>query len=329
MAAYQQPEQEATGAYFKYRGTLAGFSRALAWKELVMKSSEIPYIASPARRNFPIINSLLVLLLVSATFGGENPQFEVASIRASFPGASSELRYARCYGGPGTKDPGHWTCTNMSLSNLLIKIFDLKGFQMAAVASVPSGDRFTIAAKIPEGTTKEQFKQMLVNLLIERFGLKFHREKKEMQGYELVVAKNGPKLKESGPDSSKGRDAGYNNRIVFFGLAAEALSNGVWDQITMEDFAAMLSSPGLAGLMPVIDRTGLKGIYDISLKWAPDVGNVVLITAAGGIPIASVPSGAPSIFGALKEQLGLQLEKKKVMVEIIVIDHIDESPTEN
>lgn len=98
----------------------------------------------------------------------------------------------------------------------------------------------------------------------------------------------------------------------------------------MEEFATRLFGAGLAGLKPVIDGTGLKGKYDLSLDWAPDIGNPTATTpnAESGLPAASEPSG-PNIFTALQQQLGLKLQPKKVTVEILVIDHIEKSPTEN
>ena len=153
-----------------------------------------------------MIRILILLTLLPAAYG-EGPNFEVASIRPAPPIDPKQFMDTRCHGGPGTKDPGRWTCANISLSNLVVTIFDLKGFQIGAVASV-SRDRFTIAAKVPEGATEEQFRQMQQNLLIERFGLKFHREKREIQGYELIVAKDGPKFKESEPEPPKDPDAG-------------------------------------------------------------------------------------------------------------------------
>src|SRR5207247_8322826 len=93
-------------------------------------------------------------------------------------------------------DPGRWTAQNMSLSNLITRAYDLKRYQYSAPSWLDD-ERFDITAKVPEGATKEQFQTMIQNLLAERFKLTIHREKKEMAGYELVVAKNGPKLKES------------------------------------------------------------------------------------------------------------------------------------
>ena len=312
-----------------------------------MKTLSIPYIASPLNYRYATIRILILLTLLPVAYG-EGPNFEVASIRPAPSIDPRQLMDTRCHGGPGTKDPGRWTCANISLSNLVVTIFDLKGFQIGAVASV-SRDRFTIAAKVPESTTEEQFRQMQLNLLIERFGLKFHREKREMQGYELIVAKDGPKFKESEPEPPKNPDAGPDAvgpllpkmkagkdgfPVIPPGRSLVVMTighaRGRWIGRTMEEFATALFGAGLAGLKPVIDGTDLKGKYDFSLDWAPDIYNsrATTPTAEGGIPAASEPSG-PNIFTALQEQLGLKLQPKKVTIEILVIDHIEKTPTEN
>ena len=307
---------------------------------------------------FAITGILILLAFLSAAYG-EGPTFEVASIKASTPvepGQGGRMMMG-CSGGPGTKDPGRWTCENISAPNLVLSAFDLKPFQVQGLSDgffLPIGGRpgglFTITATIPEGATKEQFRQMQQNLLLERFGLKFHREKKEMQGYELVLAKNGPKLKESAPEPPKdsaansltfskptmGKDGfpvippGVNAVFMMPGRAS-----GQWIRTTMEKFAETLT--GQMG-KPVTNSTGLEGKYDVSLQWAPDqMGNVSspfgnvsspLPSMENNSPATSEPSG-PNLFTALQEQLGLKLQPKKVTIEIFAIDHIEKTPAEN
>ncbi|MGD0100677.1 MAG: TIGR03435 family protein [Acidobacteriota bacterium] len=309
---------------------------ALVWKEVVTKTFSVPFATT----------GILTLLAFLSTAYGEGPTFEVASIKPSPSVQPGGMVRVGWNGGPGTNDPGRWTCENMSLLNLLLSAFDLKTFQLP---TPPSGndERFNITAKIPDGTTKEQFRQMQQNLLIDRFGLKFHGEKKEMQGYELVLAKNGPKFKESEPEPPK--DPAANSQkpptipfkmtrgkdgfpVIPPGVNAMFMTprraSGQWIRTTMEKFAETLS--GQMG-KPVTNSTGLEGKYDVSLQWAPDpIGNVSspLSGMENNVPAASEPSG-PNIFTALQEQLGLKLQPKKVTIEIFVIDHIEKTPTEN
>jgi uncharacterized protein (TIGR03435 family) len=311
-----------------------------------MRASAIPYIASYVHRSLAL--KILILLMLLPSVYAEGPSFEVASIRPANPPGPRQLIDWKCHGGPGTQDPNRWTCPNVLLRNLVVWIFDLKGFQMTALHSVPEV-RFTISAKIPDGTTKEQFRQMQQNLLIERFGLKFHREKKEIKGYELIIATDGPKLKESKPKPSKDLDAdpeapglvtppkvgkdGFPvlppDRSMVYLVGSHA--RGQWIGITMEDFAVALSGSYGAGVKPIIDRTGLKGKYDVALEWTPDIVSAPPVpqAAQNSIPAASEPPGGPNIFKALQEQLGLKLVPKMLTIEILVIDHIEETPTEN
>ena len=228
-----------------------------------------------------------------------------------------------------------------------MKVFDLKGFQATAILSVPKA-QFSIIAKVPEGTTRDQFRQMQLNLLIDRFGLKFHREKREVEGYELVVAKDGPKFKESEPEPPKEADAAPEAvgqpkprmKIGPDGLPimpagsnmvweSDGHARGQWSSMSMEEFAARLSARGLAGIKPVIDCTGLKKKYDLKLEWTPDRSNMGSTASTGESSLtAALPSG-PDIFTALQHQLGLKLQPKKVTVEMLIIDHIEKMPSEN
>ena len=221
---------------------------------------------------FAITGILIMLALLSAAYG-EGPTFEVASIKAAMPvepGQGGPMMMG-CSGGPGTKDPGRWTCENITASNLVLNAFDLKPFQIQGLSEgfrLPIGGRvgelFNITAKIPEGATKEQFRQMQLNLLIERFGLKFHSEKKDMQGYELVLAKNGPKLKESAPEPPKDSTANSQKSPNTFTFSKPTMgkdgfpvippgvnavfmmpmhASGQWIRTTMEKFAETLYRP--------------------------------------------------------------------------------------
>jgi len=101
-------------------------------------------------------------------------------------------------GGPGSDDPGLFTCENCAVAGLITRAFDIRDYQLSGPDWMRS-TRFNVSAKIAAGTTKEQFLLMIQNLLAERFQMKFHRDQKEMPVLNLVVAKNGPKFRESKP----------------------------------------------------------------------------------------------------------------------------------
>jgi uncharacterized protein (TIGR03435 family) len=165
--------------------------------------------------------------------------------------------------------------------------------------------RFDIAAIAPgDGApSKENVRLMLRTLLADRFQLKVHRVTEERPVYALVVAKNGPKLKESAPDEeSSVRTGGI--RTAEITLAS----------VTTEQLAIQISS---SLDRPVVDKTGLKGHYDVTLNWIPEF--------AGPPPPGS---DGVNLFTAVQEQLGLKLEPQKATIEILVIDHV-EKPSEN
>lgn len=294
-----------------------------------MKAFAIPYF-------------ILLLLILPAYAKGQS--FEVASIKPAPPPEQTIMMGIGCRGGPGTNDPGRWTCMNLNLPILVRNAFDLKPYQLKEMSG-RYDERFMVTATIPEGTTKEQFRQMRQNLLIERFGLKFHREKEERQGYELITAKNGPKFKESKTDppkdsADKGQAPPAPFKITYdkdgFPVIPPGVSQvvvgtgharGQWIGITIEKLTDFLSSQIFK---PVADGTRLKGIYNISLRWAPDLidGVVGSPPSLSTLPAQSASSG-PNLFDALQDQLGLKLQPKKVAIDILVVDHIEKKPTEN
>jgi uncharacterized protein (TIGR03435 family) len=203
-------------------------------------------------------------------------------------------------------------------------------------------DRFDFTAKVPEGTTKEQFKRMIQNLLEKRFKLKLHREQKEMAIYELTVGENGPKVKVPAPDAAPaGEDPweiptysiGKDGYPVFpAGRGGLAGPNGHYRwtgfSLSMEEIVKTLSFH--LG-RPVVDATGLTGKYDINMTWSIDLdwimeraGHPEMIGAASD----NGPRG-PTLIRAVQDQLGLKLNSTKGLGYIVVVDHVDKVPTEN
>jgi len=281
------------------------------------------------------------------------PAFDAASIKPAPPPTGRGMR-VMVNGGPGSRDPGRYTCDNCSLSMLVTAAYDIKNYQLSAPGWLDT-ERFIVLVKIPDKATKEEFRLMLQNLLAERFKLVIHRDKKEAPIYELVVAKGGPKLKESVeeppkesdkdtgddppplPPGGRGRGPnvdkdgypvipkGCNGCMMIMNGKARLHS----ERQTMKEFADQISYQ--VG-KPVIDATGLKGKYDIDLSF--DAGGMM---RGGGLPPpdANTPLGSSDsdmgvpIVGAIQAQLGLKLEAKKGQVETIVVDHMEKVPTEN
>jgi uncharacterized protein (TIGR03435 family) len=163
--------------------------------------------------------------------------------------------------------------------------------------------RYQIEAKASAALNEAGCKAMVQSLLTSRFKMTAHREQREMRAYALTVTKKGPKMREVSPGS---KDFAIMNGEVTFLSATSPDHVGV----SMARFADALSGLWAVGL-PVIDRTGLPGIYAFELNFS-----------------VREDDGLPSITTALQEQLGLKLESIKAPIEFLVVDHI-ERPTAN
>ncbi|MGO9012389.1 MAG: TIGR03435 family protein [Bryobacteraceae bacterium] len=141
--------------------------------------------------------AVLPAAAVLAQTGPDKLTFEVASVKPATPLTPGRMMITM-HGGPGTSDPGQATFSNVTQRMLLAKAYGVQDYQISGPGWLDS-ERYEIAAKVPKGTTEEQFKVMLQNLLADRFKLTLHHETRDLPRYVLVVAKNGPKLKESAP----------------------------------------------------------------------------------------------------------------------------------
>ncbi|WP_146072019.1 TIGR03435 family protein [Bryocella elongata] len=212
------------------------------------------------------------------------------------------------------------TITNMPLENILQWAFGIfLNDQIAGLPDWARQERYDVTAKVSDEdaaafrkvTDPIQRMPMLQKLLVERFHLTSHYAMKELPVYALVVGKNGIRMTEIQPAiGANGMKEGgarqvSRGQIKSMGQPMKPLIN----QLTME-----------LGHV-VVDRTGLMGYYNFTLKWTPDDAS----PTAGSVP--EDPS-APSIFTAVQEQLGLKLEHARAPVQVLVIDHL-EKPTEN
>ncbi len=254
--------------------------------------------------SLPATVAVSVFFVIMPLTGGEQPKFETASVKT----------IDRCVF-QNSVDPGMVALNGDPLSVLLTEAFKMKRDQIIGPSWLDT-DCITVNAKMPEGATKDQLPEMFHELLIERFKLASHTETRLRSGYALVLDKNGPKLTESDPNSPSARlHAGQ----VMFGFAAHPRIKGA---MTIGSLSHQLSNKLEA---PVQDLTGLSGIYDIDLSWAPDHLGPSAQDAG-----ASIPSAAENdVFAAVRESLGLRLERRKLQVEVVVIDHIERVPTPN
>jgi uncharacterized protein (TIGR03435 family) len=259
---------------------------------------------------------ILYVCMASDVFGqaaATQSTFEVASVKPTAPDASG--MFIRPLPGGGLQ------VTGASLKNLISLAYDLRPFQISGESQWVDTERFDIDArtatsnaKTPTDTSGDWRKILegLKSLLVDRFQLALHSETKEQAVYALVVNKGGPKLQESTDPRSLIRKMGrgtIKGQAVALGMLALNLSNELGRR--------------------VIDKTGLAGKYDFELKWESSQGSAAPILSIQTAEVAlPADSEGPSIFTALKEQLGLRLESGKGPVEVLVIDRA-ERPSEN
>jgi uncharacterized protein (TIGR03435 family) len=246
------------------------------------------------------------------------PLFEVATIKASKPDSEQSMMMFTADG---------VSITGIRLAMVLREAFGVEDDHMIDEPGWVKSSRFDIEAKVaPEDAPKlkglsfAQRKTMLVQLLVDRFGLKYHRETRDLPIYELVIAKGGVKMQEA-----KEQDPANTRHLMMFGGPGEIDSTAM----KVENLAHTLS--GQLG-RTVEDKTGLKDNYDFTLKWTPDAAAANIARAGDAAPAPSADaadsSTVPSLFTALEEQLGLKLESAKGPEAVIVIDHI-EQPSAN
>ena len=202
------------------------------------------------------------------------------------------------------------------LEHVIAFAYGLQRDQIVGAPDWMDKQEFDISA-VAEGEappTLAQWKEMVRNLLADRFALRFHRDRKVLPVLLLTVSKGGLKLKPSEADPGA-------PPMVFF--------PGKWGTLVgrnagIGDFVNQIQSSVLD--RPVIDQTGLTGRYDFTLKWTPDESQFSRVNER--IPPPTDPDAAPPLFTAVQEQLGLKFESTKAPADVIVIDRM-ERPSPN
>jgi uncharacterized protein (TIGR03435 family) len=218
-------------------------------------------------------------------------QFEVASIKPTPPDR---------WNGPsgGRSGQGKYTMYNRTLKTYILRAYFIGPNQLSGGPDWLDQDRYDIDAKAGQPVDDDAvIMVMLRNLLAERCKLVLHHENRPIEAYILEVARNGPKLEKAlASDSDATTNGGHGT------IEARVIS--------MERFAEVLSRQMD---LPVVNRTGLGGKFNVTLKWSPESDQA--------------PDRGPSIFTAI-QQLGLRLEARKIPIDVLVIDHV-ERPSPN
>lgn len=272
------------------------------------------------KRSSYLVAVIVGLLSLSAAYGQDRPQekpqdtpqgkasrltFDVAAIRRSDP----NVRDGSIKAMPGGNG---YTAQNIPVKLMISLMYKVPMRQIEGGPDWLATDGYDVEAKADHPYSVDDLHEMFQNLLADRFNLKFHKEIKEGPVYALMVDKSGPKMKV---DESK-QD---------FSIPMNDNADGVTvgKRVNMEYFCWWLGRVLHHDERPVIDKTGLTQSYDFTLSFAP--------VLPPNVSQDKLPTGLldrPSIFDALKQQLGLKLVAEKGPVVYYVIDHV-ERPSAN
>ena len=276
-------------------------------------------------------------LLLLALLGGAGQTFDVVSIKPHQPTADASFVGARS----DTRPDGSLTMSRVPVALLLALAYQpMSTADMVGLPDWASREYFdiTATASLSNPTLDDRF-AMVRAMLADRFRLQVHRERREVASYDLVLARSDGKLgpglvksendceafmaarrkeaetaaRSGGPPPTSQRfDPGSPPPCLF-----AAMPNGVNGDVTIGNLASMLRSS--AGRV-VVDRTGLSGYYRVRLTFA--------FVPIQGVATPPPSDDQPSVFTAVREQLGLRLEPSRTERDVLVIDRL-ERPTEN
>jgi uncharacterized protein (TIGR03435 family) len=268
-----------------------------------------------------------ILLLAQSSAPAPGPEFEVASIK---PNNSGSLRTSLDLQ-PGSR----FVAVNVSVGALANFAFGDNGplgpnrlsinQAFAGGGSVVMVDRYDIQAKAGGDLTQSQLPFALQRLLADRFKLVVHHETRSLPGYDLVLAnagqRLGPRLRRSDADCSNpqaGPPAAADGKPA---CGFQSFPGKATGRVTMFDFARRVLVSVLEDRPPVEDRTALTGTFEFELDWTPD--GPAPSRPPDAPPAPPIDSNGPSVFTALREQLGLKLERNKEQIDVLVIDHAE------
>ena len=247
-----------------------------------------------------------------------DPKFDVASLKVNEANDGFVFNQSQ---------KGRYTIGGFTLAGLIRSAYQVQEFQIIGGPDWVNTERFNIEATYTEdaagGPTRTDL--MLRTLLIERFKLAVHNETRERPVFALVLARPdgrfGPQLQKSSRDCATAKGPEGCGSSVGPGFIR---SRGR----TMAQFAESLSQLTITGSSLnrlIVDRTGLEGRYEVTLKFTPEN-----IPPPGPTPpgFPALDPNGPSIFTALQEQLGLKLDSQRAAVNVLVVDRA-ERPTEN
>ena len=310
-------------------------------------------------RTVSVATILMALGFTAVIAQDTDLRFELASVRSAGPAQRGQRG-----GGPPTVNPGRITYQRALFRRLLmdaygVELSQIRGPAWTTADVVSGGLLFDVTANIPRGATKEQIATMLQNLLKDRFKLSVHIQKSRSLAFDLVVAKQGLKLRESaGPrrESEYAKLAGGTRGAVMYELDKDGFPNlfpnlgmgakidGSTVRMRFRDYPLfdLVQQFSFALGIPIIDTTRLTGNYDFTLEFtlpenAIGIGGRLTLPLSPGqlamrknaMPTEGAMAALSTVSSAMEKQLGLKLQATKTPDDLLVIDRVEKTPTDN
>jgi uncharacterized protein (TIGR03435 family) len=274
------------------------------------------------RRTALIVVAILAAAPGFGRFSAQAPAFDVASIKPSLATADSAIQ---------ANPNGHLTVTNTSLRALILRAYGLHESQLLAAPEWIATERFDVDARVemPPRNGPNALMPLLQALLTDRFRLRTHSEMRDLPAYVLMFARRdrrlGPQIRPTLADCSgtspptvaeiraQARDGWPPCGMAFMVSFVDSSGAGLKTRlrrsaIAMKDFATTLQTNVDR---PVVDRTGLDGLFDVEYSFAQPGSSAV------------ADANQPLFLVALEEQLGLKLDAQRTTVPVLVIDSVD------
>jgi uncharacterized protein (TIGR03435 family) len=281
--------------------------------------------------------ALMAGTLAHAQAPEQKIEFEVATVKKSPPPGTDNALTA------GLKiDGAQVRIGALTLRDYVAMAYRVKPYQISGPDWMAT-ERFDIAAKLPSNVRADQFPTMMQSLLADRFGLKLHREPKEMAVYALTIGKPPLKLKENAIDANTSAPVAFeaSGTGSAAGVAVN-LGNGSSYTFAGGKFDGKRVEGRLIAEVlerytdrPVIDSTELKGRYDFSFEVTPEEYQTLLIRAAVNSGVVLPPQALRLLdnggdpLGEALGQLGLKLESRRAPIDVLLVDQIQKTPTDN
>ena len=230
------------------------------------------------------------------------PAFEVASVRPSQHEVGPDYNNQITYSSAG------FTGRNVTLKRLIAEAWHCQINQVIGPTWLDNNE-YDIEARQPAATSSEQTALMLRSLLSDRFHLKEHSDTRQLRVYDLTVGQGGARIQPIQPGTAVTSGSGFHFRGDMRQFA---------DLLAIQFLIPAAASPSVPARsggspIPVLDRTGLQGVYEFSVELRPELGTDAFTVWKR----------------ALEEQLGLKIESRKADVAVVVVDDVDRVPTAN